>query len=434
MSAEIHITEGNPAIGMVTRCCDLAEATQAGTSCCTEAAHLTCWLHSYIGEDGQARCSQCSALATGTAPEEPVRYGRGKAAVAPAGPAALVVLHALHVCGAARHCLGLLEVLRSAGVRTTVLTLKGGGHWGERFLARADEVVVAGSSVSWDQLVEVARPPRWDFVAAHYDPAISWAIDHVPDGVPIYGHFHTQPLQSTSRDLIRHAGRRFRRVIFPSEQTRAAYSQCAPPGEWPDRSVRVLGNVVSSEVASGGTGSVNGADAGPRSNIAIVSRLDEDKMSFELLGASLRRLVRTRPDVHVRVAGPGEDVPLVRALLDESGLTEQVELLGYVDDIATVYAWADALFLPSHTECDPYAALEAQAFGIPCVMPQIGAAQGSQRPSSVVTFPPGDATAAARALDRCLSTGFGRQPAPSVAQAQREWATSVRECYEIPMS
>ena len=101
------------------------------------------------------------------------------------------------------------------------------------------------------------------------------------------------------------------------------------------------------------------------------------------------------------------------------------------NNILEVYSWADVVYLPSHSECAPYAALEAQALGVACVMPALGAAMEPDGMPSLATFAPGDGTAAAREIDHLLSRRFGPGAGGSNSTTQEQWEIAVKDCYEI---
>jgi glycosyltransferase involved in cell wall biosynthesis len=72
------------------------------------------------------------------------------------------------------------------------------------------------------------------------------------------------------------------------------------------------------------------------------------------------------------LAGDGELRPAVEALADELGVRERIRLLGYVDDVASVYAASDLFLLTSANEGTPVVAIEALAAGVPVVATDAG--------------------------------------------------------------
>ena len=73
------------------------------------------------------------------------------------------------------------------------------------------------------------------------------------------------------------------------------------------------------------------------------------------------------PDVHYAIAGVGAKRDFLLALAEELGVSHQVHLLGYRNDIAELNHSADAFCFPSIREGLPVAPLEAMACGRPVV-------------------------------------------------------------------
>jgi glycosyltransferase involved in cell wall biosynthesis len=93
---------------------------------------------------------------------------------------------------------------------------------------------------------------------------------------------------------------------------------------------------------------------------AIKRPLDLVRVAAKLDGATLL------------LAGDGELRPEVEALARELGVAERVRLLGYVDDVASVYAASDVFLLSSANEGTPVVAIEALAAGVPVVATDAG--------------------------------------------------------------
>jgi len=98
-----------------------------------------------------------------------------------------------------------------------------------------------------------------------------------------------------------------------------------------------------------------------------------ERKGQQLVIEALRHL----PDVHLALAGVGEDEPRLRTLARELGLTERVQFLGLVthDHLPKLLSAADAVVLPSASEGLANAWVEALACGTPIVIPDIGGAR-----------------------------------------------------------
>jgi len=102
--------------------------------------------------------------------------------------------------------------------------------------------------------------------------------------------------------------------------------------------------------------------------VLFVARLIASKGVLDLV----RALPRVQEAVPCRLvlAGEGPEEERVRALVEDLGLGDSVELTGYVDgpELARLYADADVLALPTaHDEGFPTVILEAMAAGLPIV-------------------------------------------------------------------
>ncbi len=92
--------------------------------------------------------------------------------------------------------------------------------------------------------------------------------------------------------------------------------------------------------------------------------------NLPLLLRSLRHYVGTYgPAVHLDLVGDGEDMPLIRKMIDDLSLTSLVTLHGYVTgpDLERAYERADAFVMTSTNESFPQVLLEAMAKGLPVV-------------------------------------------------------------------
>lgn len=78
-------------------------------------------------------------------------------------------------------------------------------------------------------------------------------------------------------------------------------------------------------------------------------------------------------DLSIRyvLAGRGERMEAAKALVQELGLTDRVQLLGYRNDVPKLYAAADAFVFPSFREGLSVALMEAMSAGLPCIVTPI---------------------------------------------------------------
>lgn len=88
---------------------------------------------------------------------------------------------------------------------------------------------------------------------------------------------------------------------------------------------------------------------------------------------SVIRAMKELENLSIRyvLAGRGERMEAAKALVQELGLTDRVQLLGYRNDVPKLYAAADAFVFPSFREGLSVALMEAMSAGLPCIVTPI---------------------------------------------------------------
>jgi glycosyltransferase involved in cell wall biosynthesis len=99
--------------------------------------------------------------------------------------------------------------------------------------------------------------------------------------------------------------------------------------------------------------------------VLSVGRLTRQK-DFDTLVRAFRQVRDHRP-LRLLLLGDGEDRPLLEALVAELGLTDDVQLTGFVANPYPYYAAASLFVLSSVWEGLPTVLLEAMVFGLPIV-------------------------------------------------------------------
>jgi glycosyltransferase involved in cell wall biosynthesis len=147
------------------------------------------------------------------------------------------------------------------------------------------------------------------------------------------------------------------------------------------------------------------ARAARRSNlptVLFVGRLEPQKGILDLLDAF--SVVCRTERCRLVLAGSG-NAERVRKIAAEAGMTESVEITGYLhgDAIWGAYADADIFVLPSYREGLPTVILEAMSFGLPVVTTRIrGAADLLDDEQNALFVPVGDPESLASAILRLL--------------------------------
>ncbi|BHH82702.1 hypothetical protein LA52FAK_09910 [Desulforhopalus sp. 52FAK] len=93
---------------------------------------------------------------------------------------------------------------------------------------------------------------------------------------------------------------------------------------------------------------------------------------FDTLLLAWPEVIRVRPGAHLTLVGGG-DISTWKALVKDLGCIDSVTFTGKVSDPQQYYRQADVFVLPSRHEGMSNALLEAQSWGIPCVVSDISA-------------------------------------------------------------
>lgn len=422
-------------------CCTMALTSNPAYQCLAEN-HLTCSLHLYMDAQWRPHCYTCMT-------ELPYRPFHGPLVYrTAAGPSRVlrktivVVLHALHMCGTARHCLELSRELRRKGFSVTILAVGGGGHWAHRFLDAADTLIVAAPSDTWINVMNYIDESNVMFITAHHDPAISWAIANAPTNVPVFAHFHVEPMASTATaNLLSAAARRCKRILFPSDHTLEQYKALVPIEH--HRVFGVLENKLPHDLFLHPT-LIDKISAclppwskhtASTKHLAIISRLDSDKFSIPLFIGTLQAVIRIIPQLAVSIAGTGEIQNQVREAATRAGLSPLLNFLGFIDDISSLYRAADAVFVPSYTEAMPYTALESASARTPCIMPRLGYFADTRAMLPYVhLFDRDDHQGAADLIVSALTQRQSYRPFVPPKRSYRAWARAVSAAYHLETS
>jgi len=113
--------------------------------------------------------------------------------------------------------------------------------------------------------------------------------------------------------------------------------------------------------------------AGPGvGRIVFAGRLDPVKRPLLLVDIARALLKRGRSDFRFIVAGDGPKEHALRRKLKETGFAHLFDLVGYVPNLASIFATADLVVIPSRSEGLPLVLLEALASGKPVVASNVG--------------------------------------------------------------
>jgi len=135
----------------------------------------------------------------------------------------------------------------------------------------------------------------------------------------------------------------------------------------PDRRVHVVYSGVRSSDETGQT------PLKSRNSVIIgtACRLIEAKGVQDLI-AAISMLKEEFPGVRLKVAGDGPHKDLLLRAVQEQNVLQEVEFVGWIDDLRPVLRTWDIFALPSYDEGLPVAILEAMSEGLPVVATNVG--------------------------------------------------------------
>ncbi len=139
-----------------------------------------------------------------------------------------------------------------------------------------------------------------------------------------------------------------------------------------NRPVYLETTVVADSIVDGCADSKIVRDAG-MFRLLFLSRVEVAKGILEMLAAFALLNQRQPGRYHLKIAGDGPDLELVKQRSSDLGLSD-IEFAGFVEgkQRAACYAEADAFCFLSYTEGMPNAVLEAMAMGLPLVSSDAG--------------------------------------------------------------
>lgn len=142
-----------------------------------------------------------------------------------------------------------------------------------------------------------------------------------------------------------------------------------------------------------------------KKNIILFSGTLYEGKGYKDLIRAFAKIALQHQDWKVVLAGNGE-VEQARKLAGELGITNQVELLGWVSGESKHQTFCEAkvLCLPSYAEGFPMAVLDAWAYGLPVITTPVGGIPDvAQDGVNMLLFNPGDIGKLSECLERIIS-------------------------------
>jgi glycosyltransferase involved in cell wall biosynthesis len=292
------------------------------------------------------------------------------------------------VGGAENHLLSLVSQLPKERFEVTVAFFKEEAIEARSlvpdFQALGVKLVDLGMSRRWDvqalrRLVRLLREGRYHLLHTHLFRADllgalarRWAkVPYLCSTVHNTDPFYTHPLW---RRLARWAAGEANRVIVISDAIGRFMANQV--GIDPGRLIRIhYGLKVSTDKPSLRAAIRSEFGIDPETPVAgIIARLTPQKSHKVLLEAFA--LVKAKlPESHLIIVGHDPDGlrPSLEALVDQLGLTNSVDFLGYRDDREALIEAMDCFVLPSRWEGFGLVLLEAMTLGRPVVATRVGA-------------------------------------------------------------
>lgn len=263
-------------------------------------------------------------------------------------------------------------------------------------------------------------------MTAHYHPTWSiWGGEGRKELRGLYDRFLAPKVLST-----------LSRLILQSPQEEALLREVVP--ELPPISFVPPGYTPLPAPKEEG-GGFRGAYQVPGPYILFTGRLASNK-GLTLLVEAFRRVRARRPDLSLVIVGEdGGEGPVLRLLTEKLGISSAVRQVGFVKEeslLASAYAQAEVLVLPSEYEAYGLVLLEALAQGTPVIATRVGGIPAIvEDGKNGRLFPPHDTDALVAALEEVLgdptkARAWGRY-GRDVTAARHTWERTVGLLEEV---
>jgi glycosyltransferase involved in cell wall biosynthesis len=337
----------------------------------------------------------------------------------------LMTMHRMSQGGADRVAVLLANGFHAAGIPTDFLLLRSGGE-GEEALSqlfdRGVRIHTAGPPMGSRHLELVRGVKAIRDLAASIQPSVVLASSSnmgLVTGVacrelrsrgtgvamkltnPVIRPRDRLPLQKVyRRNLYRFVFAQHDRVLTLTDAERSALAATYP--DMSDRFVTVPNAYVSKELRSSAMPEPKARGGGP--NLLTLARMMPQKRLDVLLHAFARL---GRPEARLTILGDGPLRPSLEGLAHSLGISDRVEMPGFVEDVLPALRTADLFVLSSDYEGLPAAVIEALACNVPVVTTDCfpGARSMLGRSAYCAVTPIGDAEELARAINETLALG-----------------------------
>jgi glycosyltransferase involved in cell wall biosynthesis len=256
-------------------------------------------------------------------------------------------------------------------------------------------------------------------------------------GIPVVTSYHTYlpdlvpyvlppGLRAPLRRFVwRFTGRFFERsqaILVPSPSCKAELARHLRKYRFPEMEVHSNGVDLQRFHPAKASAAMRARLGPPGSRVLLsVGRLAREK-DLPFLAQAFHDARKVDPRLHLALGGKGPDLKRVQAKVKQLGMQEHVTFLGFVPDeeLAALYASADAFASASQFETQGMTAVEAMACGIPVAAVRArGLADYVADGRTGHLFEPGDVQGASEAILRCI------QADPAMRKAARRHAETL---------
>ena len=256
--------------------------------------------------------------------------------------------------------------------------------------------------------------------------AAAYCLVSAPRGTRVVSSIRNSRMPATPirRLVFRHLLRRSAAVLVNSESARhLVLDQCRVPA---DRLTVVRNGVDLERLRRAAVPGAVRRELGIAPGVPLMAYVGRNARvkNIPLLLDVADRLIASRDDLHVVIAGQGLD----RHILANTKLDREprVHCLGAREDIPSLLSDATVLVLTSDSEGTPNVVLEALAASVPVVATAVGDV-AHLLPAGCGAIAPADADALASAVLRILSLGSAHKPGFDL------YAKSIVENYSVPL-
>lgn len=293
----------------------------------------------------------------------------------------LTLITALHMGGAERMLLGLVEKLKGERYEFLVSCLRNDGLIAAEMRKRGIRVVDLNVRKGWElialgKLIRMLRKEKIDLVHTHLAGAdIVGALGAGVSGVPVISTRHNTYERWQGSFLLSFL---YSKILASAAMivavSEAVKSYLVDWGRIPAERILVIPNGIDpGEFHPGGDGLVQKKALGFARNsrvVGTVGRLDALKGGEYFLRAA-RHISDSRPGTSFLIVGDGPERRKLQRKAKQLGLGERVIFTGWREDIPELLAAMDIFVLPSRREGLGLAALEAMGCARPVVASRV---------------------------------------------------------------